>query len=136
MGGKSPSPAATSGNADLSFIGTLGLKASCCSSGGQPCRDSGSISTTVTTSAGAFTKSVAYSSSMGPDSGQAVQALANAFHSDAASPVDAFFTTDESGNYVMYLTARATGPATNYPLSTSLVSHYPADFPSPSFQVI
>src|SRR5260370_8908192 len=109
MGGKSPSPAATSGNAYLSFSGTLGSKASCSSSGGQPCRDSGSISTTGTTSAGAFTKSVAYSSSMGPDSGQAVQALANAFHSNAASPLDAFFTTVQSGNYVIYLTAPATG---------------------------
>src|SRR5260370_10455444 len=109
MGGKSPSPAATSGNAYLSFSGTLGSKASCSSSGGQPCRDSGSISTTVTTSAGAFTKSVAYSSSMGPDSGHAVQPLANAFHSHAASPLDAFFTPADSGDYVMYLTPRAHG---------------------------
>jgi len=135
IGGQDATGPATSGHASLSFSGALLSKASCSSSGGQPCADSGSIGTTVTTSAGRFSKSVPYSSSTGNNSSQAVQALANAFHLDANSPVDAFFTSDESGNYIMNLTARATGAATNYQLSTSIVSNDPTDFLSPSFQV-
>src|SRR5579859_2944940 len=135
IGGQDASGPATSGHASLSFSGALLSKANCSSSGGQPCSDSGSLSTTVTTSAGPYSKSVAYSSATGNNSSQAVQALANAFHNDANSPVNAFFTTDESGNFILYLTARATGAATNYALSASVASNDQADFPSPSFQV-
>jgi RHS repeat-associated protein len=122
---------ATSGRVELTLSGTLQSKASC-SPSGQPCTDSGSISITVAGS----TKSVSYSSSTGTDSGQSVHALANAFHLDTTSPVDAiFYGADESGNIVVDLIARAKGAATNYPLSTSIVSNDPTDFPSPSFQV-
>jgi len=122
---------ATSGHVELTFSGTLQSKASC-SPSGQPCSDSGSISITVA----GFTKSVNYSSSTGTDSGQSVHALANAFHLDSTSPVDAiFYGADESGNIVVDLIARTKGAATNYPLSTSIVSNDPTDFPSPSFQV-
>lgn len=122
---------ATSGRVELTLSGTLQSKASC-SPSGQPCTDSGSISITVA----GFTKSVSYSSSTGTDSGQSVHALANAFHLDSTSPVDAiFYGADESGNIVVDLIARTKGAATNYPLSTSIVSNDTADFPSPSFQV-
>jgi RHS repeat-associated protein len=122
---------ATSGRVELTFSGTLQSKASC-SPSGQPCTDSGTISITVA----GFTKSVGYSSSTGTNSGPAVQALASAFHLDTNSPVDAiYYGADESGNYVMDLIARATGAATNYPLSTSIVSNNPSNFPTPSFQV-
>ena len=121
---------ATSGHVELTFSGTLQSKPSC-SPSGQPCTDSGSVTITVA----GFNKSVNYSSSTGTDSGQSVQALANAFHSDTTSPVDAiYYGADESGNIVMDLIARTTGAATNYPLSTSIVSNDPTDFPSPSFQ--
>jgi len=124
---------ASSGHIELTFSGTLLSKASC-SPSGQACSDGGSISITVA----GFTKSVnyPYPGYTGTDSGGSVQALANAFHSDTTSPVDAiYYGADESGNIVMDLIARTTGAATNYPLSTSIVSNNPANFPSPSFQV-
>jgi RHS repeat-associated protein len=126
----SSSTAATSGHAELTFSGTLKSKSSC--SSGKPCSDNGSISITVA----GFTKSAAYSSSTGTDSGQVVQSLVNAFNQDTKSPVNAIdYGADEFGNYVMDLVAKSTGAGTNYPLSTSIVSKDPTDFPAPSFQV-
>jgi RHS repeat-associated protein len=122
---------ATSGHIEMTFSGTLKSKSSC-SPSGQPCTDNGSISITV----GGFTKSAAYSSSTGTDSGQTVHALATAFHLDSTSPVDAiYYGADESGNIIMDFIARAKGAATNYPLSISIVSANPANFAPPSFQV-
>src|SRR5260370_42498652 len=53
IGGQDASGPATSGHASLSVSGALLSNANCSASGGQPCSDSGSISATVTTSAGA-----------------------------------------------------------------------------------
>jgi RHS repeat-associated protein len=122
---------ATKGRAELTFSGTLKSKSNCAPSG-QTCTDSGLISITVART----TKTAAYSSSTGTDSGQTVHALANAFHSDTQSPVDAiYYGADEFGNIVMDLVARTTGAATNYPLSISITSNDPPDFSPPSFQV-
>jgi hypothetical protein len=107
-----PAHPASKGHIELTFSGTLQSKPSCTPSS-QPCTDSGSISITV---AGYPTKSATYSSSTGTDSGQTVHALANAFHNDTSSPVDAiYYGADESGNIVMDLIARTTGAPTNYP---------------------
>jgi RHS repeat-associated protein len=122
---------ATSAHVELTFMGSLQSKASC-SPSGQSCSDSGTISITV----GGFTKSAAYSALTGTDSSQPVHALANAFHADASSPVDAtYFGADESGNIVMDFTARQTGAATNYPLSISILSVNSNNFPTASFMV-
>jgi RHS repeat-associated protein len=122
---------ATAGRAELTYSGSLQSKA-ICSPSGLSCTDSGTISVTVA----GVTKSAHYSSATGTDSGQAVRAIASAFHSDTSAPVDAiYFGADESGNIVMDLVARTKGAATNYPLSTSIISDNPTNFTSPSFQV-
>src|SRR5258708_2307312 len=115
------------GHIELTFSGALQSKSSC-SPSGQPCTDSGSISITIA----GVTKSATYNSSTGSDSGQSVHALANAFHSDTSSPVDAiYYGADESGNIVMDLIARGKGAATNYPVSIAIVSGDSADFSPP-----
>jgi RHS repeat-associated protein len=132
IGGRDTSQASTSGTAYLSFS---------CTIAGTPCNaidpnqstDTGSIMVSVTNSSGStFTQSATYTTAPGTDPGQAIQALAQSIQANSSSPVNAFSTTDESGNYVLYLAARATGSGTNYSLSVSVVS---TGLPTPSYQV-
>jgi RHS repeat-associated protein len=132
IGGRDASKTSTSGTAYLSFS---------CTIAGTPCSaidpnqstDTGTITVSITDPSGStFSQSATYTTAPGTDPIQAIQALAQSIQTNGSSPVNAFSTTDESGNYVLYLAARATGSGTNYPLSVSVVSSV---LPSPSYQV-
>src|SRR5260370_38474608 len=92
IGGQDASGPATSAHASLSFSGLLLSNGSCSASGGQACSDSGSISATVTTSSGPFTKIVSYSSSTGKNATQALHPFPIPYHPHTNSPPHAIIT--------------------------------------------
>src|ERR1051326_2689779 len=131
IGGQDASKSSTSGTAYLSFA---------CSVAGNPCSasnanqstETGALTINVTNPSGTtFSQSASYTTAPGTDPAQVIQALANSIQTNSSSPVNAFSTTDESGNYILYLAARATGSSSNYPLSVSITST-----PSSSYTVI
>ena len=125
---------ATSGIGSVSISGTeRAVVSDPCSDEGliNPCPqtiyDSGSVSVTVN----GHTETVSYGHSAFGGSSTATtiaSALANAFHNDAGSPVDA-----SAAGAVVTLTAHGTGAVTNYSASTSSSTDDLTDFPGPSF---
>src|SRR5262245_23597299 len=84
--------------------------------------DRGTVSITVN----GFTKSVVYGE--GHTTSTIASALAYAFNADSASPVIA-----SAGGAALILTSKATGAASNYPVTTSSTSDNEL-FRGPSFQ--
>jgi RHS repeat-associated protein len=117
--------AATSGSGTVTISGT---EQSVCNLDScfpaQLTWDTGPVSITVN----GVQKSVTYSHFSTPTT--IATALAAAFHNDGTAPADA-----TSSGAVVTLTARATGAATNYPLTVSASSSDPTDFTPPSFSV-
>lgn len=65
----------------------------------------------------------------GSTANSAATSLVNSINSNGASPV----TASLSGNSVVVLTSKASGAASNYSLSVSVVDDDPANWPSPSY---
>jgi RHS repeat-associated protein len=119
--------AATSGSGTITISGTE--QSVCnfdsCTLPGQFTWDTGPVSITVN----GVQKSVTYSHFSTPTT--IATALAAAFHNDGSAPADA-----TSSGAVVTLTARATGAATNYPLSVAVSTSDPTDFAVPSFSAV